>query len=437
MSQILVNLGIVMVFILVGGFFAAAELALVSVRESQARTLAEDHPKQGRRLLRLTQDPNRFLAAVQVGVTLAGFLSAGFGAAQIAPQVAPWFESIGLGPGASQTIAFVLVTVLIAYLSLVLGELVPKRLALQRGEAIALRTAGPVDLLARLTRPFIWLLSVSTDAVVRLLGGDPSVGRERISPEELRGLVQAHEELSEAERDLIDDVFAAGERELREVMVPRTEVDFLDQDMPVFRAAALVAAQPHSRYPVIGESTDDVVGFVHVRDILDPAIAGRSIRVGSLAREVIRLPASKRAIPALTEMRDSGHHMAIVIDEYGGTDGIVTMEDLVEELVGDIRDEYDVETESVGGTGELAAPRDVDGLMNLDDFHEEVGIPLADGPYETVAGYVINRLGRLPRVGDTVSDPGCDLTVLSLDGRRIERIRVSAPDPSPTDDLRG
>ncbi len=430
MSPILINFGIVLIFILVGGFFAAAELALVSVRESQVKNLAEQHPKQGGRLLRLTADPNRFLAAVQVGVTLAGFLSAGFGAAQIAPDVAPWFVALGLGPAVSQTIAFVLVTIVIAYLSLVLGELVPKRLALQRGEGIALRTAGPVDWLARVTRPFIWLLSVSTDAIVRLLGGDPTVGRERITQEELRGLVRSHDELSEAERELIDDVFAAGERELREVMVPRTEVDFLDEDMPVFQAAALVAEQAHSRYPVIGESADDVIGFVHVRDILNPAVAGRSIRVGTLAREVILLPASKRAIPALSEMRDTGHHLAIVVDEYGGTDGIVTMEDLVEELVGDIRDEYDDASETSEARRDPQAfrtAREVDGLTNLDDFFEEFGVRLPEGPYETVAGFMINRLGRLPQVGDEVSHPECELTVVAMDGRRIKRLRVAPP----------
>ena len=435
MSEILINLGIVLVFILIGAFFAAAELALVSIRDSQADRLAAAHPKKGGRLQRLTRDPNRFLAAVQVGVTLAGFLSAGFGASRIAPSISPWFESLGLGPGLSATLAFILVTIVIAYLSLVLGELVPKRLALQRTEGIALRTAGSVDLLARVSRPFIWLLSVSTDAVVRLLGGDPDVGRERITQEELRGLVMSHDELTQDERDLIDDVFAAGERQLREVMVPRTEVAFLQDDMPLFRAAALVGGQPHSRYPVIGDSSDDVIGFVHVRDILDPSLAGRSIRVGSLARDVVRMPASKRVIPALTEMRDSGNHLAIVVDEYGGTDGIVTMEDLVEELVGDIRDEYDEAESDSGerGTGALVLAREIDGLTNLDDFEEEFGITLPDGPYETVAGYIIHRLGRLPAAGDRVRYLQCELEVTSMDGRRIDRLRIAPIEADPAE----
>ena len=425
MNGILPNLAVVLLFILIGGFFAAAELALVSLRESQALRLAADHPTRGPRLLRLVQDPNRFLAAVQVGVTLAGFLSAGFGASQIAPAVAPLFEGWGLAAAWSQTLAFILVTIVIAYLSLVLGELVPKRLALQRSEGIALRTAGVVDLTATVSRPFIWLLSASTDGIVRLLGGDPEVGRERITEEELRGLVRSHEDLTPAERELIDDVFSAGDRELREVMIPRTEVAFLDHDTPVVAAAAQIRTMPHSRYPVIGDSTDDVLGFVHVRDILDPSVVGSSLRVAELARDVTRLPGSLRVIPALNELRAGSQHLAIVVDEYGGTDGIVTLEDLVEELVGDIRDEYDIGRTDAGHPFGGTTPREISGLLNLDDFAEEFGFTLPEGPYETVAGYVMHALGRLATAGDRVETDSAGFTVVSMDGRRIDCVRVS------------
>lgn len=440
MSQIATDLGVVLLFVLIGGFFSAAELALVSLRESQLDRLKQEHPRRGGRLAALTRDPNRFLAAVQVGVTLAGFLSAGFGASRIAPQVSPWLQQWGLGEGLADTIAFIGVTVVIAYLSLVLGELVPKRLALQRTEGIALATAGPIDLLARVTRPFIWLLSISTNAVVRLLGGDPDAARDAISEDELRGLVASHTDLTETERELIDEVFAAGDRELREVMVPRTEVTFLDYDTPVFTAVEQIGSLPHSRYPVIRENADDVVGFVHVRDILRPEMSGRSIRLEQLARDVARLPGSKKVIPALTDLRAEGQHMAIVVDEYGGTDGIVTLEDLVEELVGDIRDEYD--TEEVPAVRERSEPSDVPGLTNLEDFADDTGITVPDGPYETVAGYLVAQLGRLPAVGDVVSDQWADYTVVEMDGRRIDRIHVvprpqgpaaegSAPPPEP------
>lgn len=416
MSELLVNAGLVLLFILIGGFFAAAEIALVSLRDSQIDRLAESG-RRGRILAGLAREPNRFLAAVQVGVTLAGFVSAGFGASQIAPSIAPLFVSWGLSDAFAGVLAFILITVLIAYFSLVVGELVPKRLALQRAESTALAVAAPVELLARLARPFIWLLSVSTNGLVRLLGGDPQTGREHITGEELRDMVAAHEDLTVEERALIDDVFDAGDRELREVMLPRTEVEFLEASLSVKEAAIRVVDAPHSRYPVIRDSADDVIGFVHVRDLLTIDEARQGIPVGSLARKVPFFPGSKAVIPAMTEMRRRGQHLAIVVDEYGGTAGIVTLEDLVEELVGDIRDEYDAPM--------TVLVSEVDGLMNLEDFTDRTGLELPEGPYETVAGFVVSRLGTLPVLGSVVDVDGCQLAVTAMDGRRIARIRVS------------
>ncbi len=425
-SNLLVNLGLVLLFVLIGGFFAAAEIALVSLREGQIERLSESG-RRGRILASLAREPNRFLAAVQVGVTLAGFVSAGFGASQIAPSLAPVFVDWGLSEGVAGVVAFILITVFIAYVSLVVGELVPKRLALQRVESTALAVAAPVELLAKLARPFIWLLSVSTNGLVRLLGGNPQTGREHISGEELRDMVAAHEDLSVEERALIDDVFDAGDRELREVLLPRTEVEFLDASMSIGEAARIVSEAPHSRYPVIRDSADDVIGFVHVRDLLTLDDTQRDRRLGAIARKVPFFPGSKAVIPALTEMRRRGQHLAIVVDEYGGTAGIVTLEDLVEELVGDIRDEYDEPTTAVAS--------EVDGLLNLEDFADRTGVELPEGPYETVAGFVVARLGVLPAVGTSVDTEGCRLTVSAMDGRRIARIRVTPltpPEPAST-----
>jgi len=438
-NQIWINLLVVLFFVLLGGFFAAAELALVSLRESQVQRLAEGS-KRGRRLATLTADPNRFLASVQVGVTLAGFVSAGFGASRIAPEVAKPLVDLGLAEGAAGLISFVVITVFIAYLSLVLGELVPKRIALQRVEKVALFGAIPIDFIAKIFRPFIVALSVSTNAIVRLLGIDPHAAKEAMTGEELRDLVAAHEELSEEERNLIDDVFAAGDRELREVMLPRTEVEFLETNIPVSEAVRIVVDQPHSRYPVIRDSADDVVGFVHIRDILDPNITDPDMHVGRLARPLSAFPSSKAILNTLTEMRRTRQHLAIVQDEYGGTAGIVTMEDLVEEVIGDIQDEYDVDTDQdrLRVLGEVS----VDGLLNLDDFEEETGIELPEGPYETVAGFLVASLTRLPVAGDTVREGDYEFRVLELDGRRIARVSItsvlpaeSSPDSSQQTDL--
>lgn len=435
-SDALVNLAVVLFFVLLGGFFAAAEIALISLRESRLAQLRESRPRKAQRVDRLVSQPNRLLAAVQVGVTLAGFISAGFGAARIAPSLEPALTSIGMSDAVAAGVAFLLVTVVIAYLSLVLGELVPKRMALQRADSMALVVAGPVDFIARLFRPFIWLLSVSTNLVVRMLGGDPAVGRDQMTSEELRGLVASHEEFTQTERALIDDVFNAGKRELREVMIPRTEVEFLPEDMPLFRAVEHVRDLPYSRYPVVGRSPDEVLGFVHVRDLLALSQSRSSVRLGDITRDVARLPGSKLVLPALSELRQSGIHLAIVVDEYGGTDGIVTLEDLVEEVIGDIRDEFDDETEPPQPvTATLSSPREVDGLMNLEDFAEATGIALPNGPYETVAGWLIATLGVLPPLGAVAEIEGHRFEVVALDGRRIERILVTPA--APTRELTG
>jgi putative hemolysin len=430
------SLAVVALLILVEAVFVAAEISLVSLRDSQVDALAEASAR-GRRVAHLLSDPNRFLASVQIGVTLTALLSSAFGAITLSSALGRRLRAAGLDKTFADILGFLVVTILISLITLVIGELAPKRLALQRAERTALALAGPLDRIARFSRPLIWLLSKATDGVVRLFGGDPDVSRESITEEELRGLVATHESLSGEERRLIDDVFAAGERTVREVMVPRTEVEFLDGHVLAAKAAREVLAQPHSRYPVCGESYDDVLGFVHVRDLYAVPTGSRSTRVRDVTRPVKLLPETITVLPAMSEMRREGSHLAIVVDEYGGTAGIVTLEDLLEEVVGEIRDEYDTaarEPRTLRG-GDL----DVDGLLNLEDFAETTGVVLPDGHYETAAGFLVASLGRLPKVGDAVALPGDDddpedegrdvravrLTVTKVDGRRVERLRVS------------
>jgi putative hemolysin len=308
---------------------------------------------------------------------------------------------------------------------------------LQRAEGVALTVAPLVDFTARAARPLIWLLGASTNVLVRILGGDPKITREAVTNEEIRTMVSGSTTLGAEERRIVEDVFAAGERGLREVMVPRTEVDFLPGDMPAHRAVRELIKAPHSRYPVIGDSADDITGFVHVRDLLDPDVSSRTTPVSELARPVLSMPDTVRVLRALSDMRRISSHLAIVLDEYGGTAGIVTMEDLVEELVGDITDEYDVVTEERGGVrGDLV----IDGLTTLDDFAEKTGLVLPEGPYDTLAGFFMARLGQLPSVGDAISlelastDPReeelaqVELRVSELDGRRAAAFVVHRQD---------
>ncbi|HYU65509.1 MAG TPA: hemolysin family protein [Jatrophihabitantaceae bacterium] len=423
MRSVVLNVVIVLALIVIEGMFVAAEIALVTLREGQARAMTG---RRGAAVIRLTSDPNRFLATVQIGVTLTALLSSAFGAVTLSEQAKDALVDHGMRSGLAGPIGFIGVTLLISFVTLVVGELVPKRLGLQRADRTAKLVSPTLNRLATAARPLIWLLSRCTDLLVRMLGGDPNTGREAITEEELRGLVAAHESLSTDERRLIDDVFAAGERSVSEVMVPRTEVTFLDAGLTVSRAAKVATESPHSRYPVVGKGQDDVRGFVHIRDLLvDGARGERDRTVGDLVREIKQLPGSKNVLAALSEMRREGHHLAMVVDEYGGTDGIVTLEDLIEEVIGDIRDEYD---EARAGPSRLGGGAiEVDGRLNLDDFAEFTGLDLPDGPYETAGGFMMSALGRLPSVGDEVLREGYTITVTAVDGRRAERVRVTPP----------
>jgi putative hemolysin len=411
---------IVLVIVLIGGFFAAAEMALVSLRDGQVRTLSK-RGKRAQRAARLAQNPNRFLSAVQIGVTLATLLSGAFGAATLASRLKSWLVHY-MSSGLAAAVSIVVVTLAISFVTLIFGELAPKRIALQRSERVSVFAAPILDRLATVATPLVWLLSRSVNLVVRVLGGDPGVARGVMTEQELRDVVAGYQALTADQRHIVGEVFDAGRRQVREVLVPRTEVEFLPASMPISEAAAIVGAAPHSRFPVYQESYDDVIGFVHARDLLGPDAGVRAQRVGEVCRPVKFLPTSKTVLSALSEMRRENAHLAIVLDEYGGTAGIVTLEDLVEELIGEIRDEYDVEE---GPSRKLrGGEMEVDGLLNLDDFAEQTGVELPEGPYETVAGYLLAALGHLPDEGESVEVSGRKLAVTQLDGRRIARVWV-------------
>jgi putative hemolysin len=378
--------------------------------------------RRGRKVAELAGHPNRFLAAVQVGVTLSGFLSAAFGADQLGDYLKPALESAGLSEGVSAGISLVVLTLMIAYFSLVLGELVPKRIALHRTESIALAVATPVSIISKVFKPLIWLLAHSSDLILRALGIDPKASREEISEEELVDLVTGHKALTEEERDIVEEVFNASERLVHEIMVPRTEVDFLDASLTFDEAIEIAKVKAHSRFPVVRGNSDEVIGFIHVRDLLDTAGADTNKTILDLIRNIMFLPGTKGVLPALSEMRAQRQQIAIVLDEYGGTDGIVTLEDLVETLIGDIHDEYDSHEVEVSSptSGEFK----IDGLISLEDLHEETGIEIPEGPYETLSGFVMHELGRIPTMNDEIAIPGAKIKVLSMEGKRVGTLQL-------------
>ena len=421
------NILLIFVFLLLGSVFAGTELALVSLRGSQIDQM-EQEDARGKRVAQIARDPNTFLSTVQIGVTLSGFLSASFGESSISPYIVPIVESWGVPTSVAAPLTTIVLTLIISYCSIVISELVPKRIAMQRNEQIARAVVPAIHVFAKVCKPIIWLIGKNTNIIVRLLGFDPNETDSEVSDEELRVLVNTNTNLSKDERTILDDVFDASETIVAEVMRPRADVVFLDGDMPIEEAAAYVREMPYSRYPVTGKDFDDVLGFVHVRDLLDIRDP-EAKTVADVTREGISLPGTSKLLPSLELLRKRGIHLAVVIDEYGGTDGIVTLEDMTEELVGDIRDEYDLPEEKGGERTERTTFANgvatIEGGMTIEDFADLTGIELEDGPYETVAGYFLAHTGKMGEIGDVLpSDDGYDMTVTQVDGRRIETLEI-------------
>lgn len=422
MDSLLVNIVFVLLFTLIGALFSASEMALVTLRDTQIESMAMTS-KSGAKIKKLTDDSNRFLSAVQVGVTLAGFFSASFGASTIAPAFSPLFVKWGMGESAASTTAFIVVTIAISYISIVLGELVPKRLAMQSAETFSKLVAYPLTAITALLSPVIWFLGISVNVVLRLLGRDPEDKREEMDAG-LRSYVAGYEAIPATERDMVVDLLSVGERTVEEIMTPRTEVDFIDADLPIHEAQMMVNELDHSRYPVRDNQNDDeVIGFIHIRDLLVPDPKVKAVR--DIVRIVQFFPEGKPVLAALTEMRAQNSHLAIVIDEYGGTDGLITLEDVVEEFVGEIQDEYDSESD-IDYSSEFGG--EVSGLLSRAEVEKYLERELPEGPFDTLAGYMVDELGRMPEEGDEVMLGSLMLKVAAMDGRRIDRITV-APRP--------
>ena len=425
------NILLIFVFQLIGALFSCTEMTLVSLRDSQVEQMARQDAR-GKRVAKVASNPNRFLSAVQIGTTFTGFLSASFGASTLTPDIDPVLVSWGLPASVANVVSTIILTLIISYFSIVFSELVPKRIAMQRTEQIARAVVPAVDGFATFCTPLIWLISTLTNGLVRLFGFDPDETESQVSDDELRVLVSSNAQIGKEERTILDDVFDASDTAISEVMRPRADVTFLEADMPIAKAQEYVHGMPYSRYPVIGTDFDHVIGFVHVRDVLD--VGDKKVKtVRDVVRPVMQLPGTSQLLPSLTQMRKKSQHLAIVIDEYGGTDGIVTMEDMVEELIGDVRDEYDRPEESRSdATVFTNGSALVDGGMTIEDFHDVTGIELPDGPYETVAGFFLAQTGKMASVGDAYSsDDGYDMKDVELDGRRIKTIQITKRSDGP------
>lgn len=412
------QLTLVLVLVLLNAAFAGTELALVSLREGQLQRL-EKRSSTGALLARLAREPNEFFATIQIGITLAGFLASAFAAVSLAE---PLEDPLGFLGGAARPVSVLVVTIVLSFLTLVIGELAPKRLAMQRAERWGLVMARPLSFLARITRPVVWLLSLSTDVVVRLAGGDPAVQREEVTEEELRDLVATQPVVDDDQRRIIEGAFEIADRPLGRVLVPRQDVFLLDASASARDALVRLAESGHSRAPVAEDGDlDRVVGVVHLRQLLDT-----DAEVSAVMIDIPVFPDSVRALPALRRLQEERVQMALVVDEHGRATGIVTVEDLVEELVGEIWDETDADLDAVvhRDDGSLLVPGrfPVHGLV-------AIGVELPEGDYTTLAGLVLQRVGTIPAAGDVVEVDGWTLEVESMRGRAIAEVAVTAPVP--------
>jgi putative hemolysin len=418
---------LVLILVLVNAAFSGSEMALVSLRDSQVQRM-ERQSRRGRVLGRLTRDPNRFLATIQIGITLAGFLASAAAAVSLsAPLVGP----LGFLGSAAKPVAIFIVTIVLTFVTLVIGELAPKRIAMQRTEGWALLVARPIDMLSVLARPAVWLLGVATNLVVRLAGGDPNAQREEVTTEEIRDLVAAQQEFSAEQRTIISGAFEIADRILREILVPRRDVLTLATGMSAHEALRQLIDGGHSRAPVVGPAgLDDVIGVVHLRDLVDA-----SGPVDRLCRPGLFLPETLRVSDAMLQLRVERQQMALVVDERGAIDGIITMEDLVEEIVGEIYDETDRDVQSVvhEPDGALVMPGSFP-IHDLPDIGFDGDAP-EEGEYTTIAGMVLAVLGHIPTApGEVVTLPEFTAEVVEVTGRAITRVRLRPLPSSDADD---
>jgi putative hemolysin len=423
------QVALVVVLVVINGALSGSEMALISLRESQIQHL-ERTSRNGRVLARLARDPNRFLATIQVGITSAGFLASAAAAVSLA---LPLIEPLSFLGAAAEPVAVIVVTLALTFITLVIGELAPKRIAMQRARRWALLAARPLDLFATAARPVVWLLGKTTDTVVRLAGADPATARAEVTPEELREVISTQHGFSSQQRAIISGAFEIAERTLRQILIPRRDVVALPTDMSTGDGLRAVIAAGHSRAPVVGPSgLDDVIGVVHIRDLLDATGP-----VGARARPGMFLPDTLRVSEAMRQMRQDRQQMALVVDEHGAIDGIITMEDLVEEVVGEIYDETDRDVTAVEREpdGTILLPGSFP-IHDLPDIGVDIGVNIGEvssRPYTTVAGLVLARLGHIPTTAGETVDLGVYIAEIDeVNGHAIMRLRLR-PHADPSD----
>lgn len=433
-GNLFTQLFLILLLILINAFFSASEIAVISSNKNRINHLANEGSKKAKLLLKLVEEPNRFLATIQVGITLAGFLASASAAVSISNYLTRVLSRINIPliANASDAISLIVVTILLSYLTLVLGELLPKRVALQNAERFALAVAGTIIFVSRVTFPFVKILTVSTNILVRLFHANSNEVDQKVTEEEIRMMINVGEEngvLNETEREMIDGIFEFDNTLARRVMTPRTSVFTLDINTPIDEVIDEILEEQYSRIPVFEDTRDNILGILFMKDLFTEILKKdkNQISIKELLRPAYFVPETKNIDVLFRELQISKNHLAVLVDEYGSFSGIVTIEDLIEEVMGNIFDEYDEDTEG----NEFIQKLDtntylVNGLMSIGDVNENLNLKLPEEYFDTIGGFVIDLIGNIPEEGEEsiIEYENIVFKVEKISGKRIELLKI-------------
>ncbi|MDW8802513.1 hemolysin family protein [Clostridium sp. A1-XYC3] len=426
-SSILPELLLILFLILINAFFAAAEMAIVSLNKNKVNLLAEEGNEKAKLLLKLTEEPSRFLSTVQVGITLAGFFASASASASIADNLSPLLNELGIPY--SEKISVILITIVLSYITLVFGELFPKRIALQKSETLAMFAVKPIIVVSKLTLPFVKLLSGSTNLLLRIFGINIDNLEEKVSKEEIKSLIevgQEHGVINETEKEMINGIFEFDNKLAKEVMTPRTEVFLINIDTPIDKVIDDILEEQFSRIPVYEGDIDNIIGILYIKDVF---IEGRKtgmekVDIRKILRPAYFVPETKNIDDLFKELQNTKNHMSILIDEYGGFSGIVSIEDLIEEVMGNIFDEYDEVQQDIKKIDNNTFI--LDGLLPIDEVNEHLHLDIESYNTDTIGGFVVSLLGSIPKDNDqnVIEYENLIFKIEKVTEKRIEKLRL-------------
>lgn len=438
-GSIILKIIVLFALIFVNAFFAMSEIAIISLNDNKIEKMAEDGDKKAKQVLKLTKDSSGFLSTIQIGVTLAGFLTSATASQSFAVMITEKLSETNvvnyIPLGVISVISTVLITVIMSYFSLVLGELAPKKIAMHNPQKVSFAVVPVLLFVNKTMKPFVRLLSASTNGIVRLFGIDPDADEEVVTEEEIRMMVDVGQEkgvIEDVQKEMINNIFEFDDMDVGDIMTHRTDVEFIDIDEPLSEAVARAVKFGYSRFPVFRDDQDNIVGIIYIKDLLK--YIGSSIPktkgIKDFMRDTYFVPETKQCSELLTEMLEKHVQMAIVVDEYGGTAGIVTLEDAIEAIVGNIQDEYDDEDEEISQINENTFT--IDGITDIEEVEEKLDIKIPDGDYDTLGGFIISLLGFIPDgENEAVAEfRNIRFTVLNVEERRIGKVKVEIlPEP--------